>query len=659
MRREINKSEELGFPEKIKDNLDSIVSVGGVLLGIFIIYMSLAYGIHQYDIGFVIFISSLLYLVFRKKLIKSKDTIEFRASKRLILLNNIVFFTSIALSVWLLHSSLYYRPVSYFILVAIACASVAFEILYANKKQWTGLILIKILLIGVTLYGGIYYEFPSIYVTGSPYYYDFLTIHGTDVPYHNVQTAIYIEKGHVTLDYPSFYSYNPYYSFPIFYLLAASASILTSLNVYDSIFSSITFLFVFSVIFVFLIGQKLINTKTGLLAALMLVFGDYRIAFGAGAIPMTLGIVFFTIILYLFIVNTPRPLYKRSFVIVLSIVLILTHTIAGFVMLVTLTSLLIGGTITKHLRNIHNEKFPIFGSTVIAFGVMLFGYWMYALHAPKRSSATFLDYVVNALYNGLTHDAQFGTVSEKVSLYVASSYFEYLLDHLGYLIFLGLGIIGTYIWLRDKDELKIPLCLTMVVLFASLYGFSLLGMRTIIPTRWFSFVYVLLALVSAYGLLKLVNLMNKQSIKVIVVVIIIFLMAFFMVTSTISNNDSPLYHKAHSERLAYKASELQGTAIIHHIFNGTYGSLTPDVISPDYNFSEDEGKLYTLRKDAFKYPMIFEEIRPGIAKPSILGDEFKIRLESNSNEIYDNGEVWGYVIKEEKNSKIKNHTKLK
>lgn len=127
----LNNSEKEGFPEKIKikDNLDLIIAAVGVLLGIFIIYLSLAYGIHQYDIGFVIFISSLLYLVFRKKLIESKDTIEFRASKRLILLNNIVFFTSIALSVWLLHSTLYYRPVSYFILIAKACASIALEIL--------------------------------------------------------------------------------------------------------------------------------------------------------------------------------------------------------------------------------------------------------------------------------------------------------------------------------------------------------------------------------------------------------------------------------------------------------------------------------------------------------------------------------------------------
>lgn len=171
-----------------------------------------------------------------------------------------------------------------------------------------------------------------------------------------------------------------------------------------------------------------------------------------------------------------------------------------------------------------------------------------------------------------------------------------------------------------------------------------MGMRTIIPTRWFGFVYIFLALVSASGIFKLANLLNIKF-KTVTVLIIIFSISFFMVTSTVSNDDNPLYNKEHATRQGNKASELQGAVKIKTIFNGTYGSISSILISQDYNFSKEEGKLYILNKDAFRIPMVFEEIQHRIVKPFILTNEFKIKLESQSNEIYDNGEVWGYLIK--------------
>lgn len=424
----------------IIEKLDLILASGGILLGIFIIFLSLTYSIHQQDIGGTIFIASFLYLLLRKRLVKASETFHFGATRKIIYINNIIFFIAFNFSVWLLYSILYYRPVIYFILVGIACASIALEILYADRK-WTGLVLVKILLIGITLYGGIYYEFSDIY--------------GADTHFHNGQTTIYVEKGHIVLDAPTGWL-NSYYYFPMFHLLAASTSIISSLNVHDSIFISITFSLVFSVIFVFLIGEKLINAKVGLLAALMLVVGNYRILFGAGAIPMTLGIVYYTIILYLFVVNTPKPIIKRSIVIFLSIILVLTHTIAGFIMSLTIISLVTWKYLHNYLSNNFITKFSIFLNTALVSTGLLIGYWMYAIEIPGRSSLTFFDYSVSALYRALTYDAEFatGTIT-KISPYISTNYSEYLLDNMGYLIFLGMGLIGTYVWIRIKMKLKL------------------------------------------------------------------------------------------------------------------------------------------------------------------------------------------------------------
>jgi len=638
MKKENNDSNKESIPEKIKENLDLITASGGVLLGIFIIYMSLAFEIHQQDIGGTILIASLLYLLLRKRLLKSSESFDFKPTRKFVYINNIVFFLALSLSVWLIYTTLYSRSLFYFILVAVACASIALEILYSNSKKWDGWDLIKILLIGITLYGGIYYEFPGDIV-------------GVDTRLHNPITQQTIEYGHII---PG----QPYSSFPIFHILAAQTSILTSMNVYDSIFSSITFLVAFSTIFIFLLGQKLINTKAGLLAALMFVFGDYVIAFSL-AIPMSLGFVFFAIILYLFIASDPKPVLRRIAAFFLYIVLILTHTIAAFALLVTAISLLVWKNINKYINNLSVNKFTIFLGTAIIFSVILLSYWMFAFECPTCSS--FFDYSMNALYSGLTKysiysgNEELATVQEKVSNYVATNYIEYILDHLGYLIFLGIGIIGTYIWIKSKDEFKVPLSYTMILLFAFIYGFSLVGITAIIPTRWFIFTYVPFALVSAYGLFKLINLINKRF-AIMFFLITIFLISFFMITSTISNNDSPLYHNEHTSLCAYKQSQLWGISTINKLFNGSYGSISPyiqghvdpAILSVNYNFSKDKDKMYVIKKDAFIYPRLWTTMleRAGAgATPYILDEEFKKRVELNSNEIYDDGEIWGYVIK--------------
>ncbi|HII92055.1 MAG TPA: hypothetical protein HA262_07795 [Methanosarcina sp.] len=617
---------------------DTIFPLCGILLGIIIIILSWLYGIHQQDIAATIFFASLIYLLLKEKLLKGNEIFQLQTAGWLAYINNISFFFIISLNLWILYTNLYTRPLSYFILVAMACVSITFEILHSNEKTLeSGFILFKILVVGLLLYGGIYYEFADIY--------------GVDTYLHNAEISIYIAAGHVVLDAPQG-TFNAYYYFPIFHILASVTSILTGLNVYNSIFSSVTFPYIFSSVFVFLIGKKLVNSKVGLLAALMLVFGNYRITYGAAPIPMSLGSIFFVEILYLLLTNVSKPTYNKSIVIFLLAILALTHTIAAFIMLVTITSLYFWNKINSRLEGFNVTDSKIFLNTVGMFGVMLLAYWMYAIADPGRSSATFFDQIMSCFHHALTYDAEFATsVSEKVSPYVSTSYFEYLLDHLGYILFLGTGIVGTYTWAGDKNGSKSSLSLTMIVLFAALYGFSLMGMRTIIPSRWFIFAYVILALVSASGILRMATLI-KNKFNVVTVLMIIFLMSFFMVTSTISNGDNPLYNKLSSQRLGHTKSELQGAETIEKMCDGILTpsgetilkSIDPDMVSPDYSFTGDRGKLYVLDNDAFRIPIVLGKVSQGIYYPVILDYSFKVKFELNSSKIYNNGEVYGYLV---------------
>jgi hypothetical protein len=259
----------------------------------------------------------------------------------------------------------------------------------------------------------------------------------------------------------------------------------------------------------------------------------------------------------------------------------------------------------------------------------------------------------------LTIDAEFANISD-ISVYVSSNYFEYVLDKFGYILFLFFGIVGCYIWLRDReDKYKLPFVLSMVVLFAILYGISLFSIRCVIPGRWFPFAYMLLAIVSAFGIFKFTNIINNNLIKNIFIVTLIFIISFFMITSTTSNNDSPLYNKEHTTKVWTTTSDIYGLKTINTIFNGTLNTPNLHTISPEYNISEDVGNLYVLKESDFKYPVSMYNVSTERAIGIMLNEAIKTKISTNSNEIYDNGAVHGYVIKEEKNSEIKNYTKLK
>ncbi|CEG13779.1 membrane hypothetical protein [groundwater metagenome] len=228
-------------------------------------------------------------------------------------------------------------------------------------------------------------------------------------------------------------------------------------------------------------------------------------------------------------------------------------------------------------------------------------------------------------------------------------------------------MVGTYIWLRSKDGFKMPLCITMVFMFAVVYGFPMFKVQSMLPERWWAFIYITTCLVFAYALFKLANLINKKF-RMPIVISIIFLTCLLMVTSSHSNKDNPIFYPKSTVGSAYKSSELNGMETIHQIFNkdhpqqyiiprfygqttiyqifnGTYSALSPNILFPDYNFSADEGKLYVIAKNAFEVSMFHRKLYVKKYENYILNDEFKIRLEANSNEIYDNGEIWGYAIK--------------
>jgi hypothetical protein len=149
---------------RITNQLDVIIGLVGCILGFVIIYLSYFVGLHQEDIGFVVLIACIIYLTLRKLLIESSIDFSVKQTKTTLLLLNIIFVVTFTASILLLRLNLYHRPPVYFILVSVACAAIAVEILALNINEKTQIwpIIFKIIILSISFRAGIFYAFPTL-----------------------------------------------------------------------------------------------------------------------------------------------------------------------------------------------------------------------------------------------------------------------------------------------------------------------------------------------------------------------------------------------------------------------------------------------------------------------------------------------------------------
>ena len=616
---------------------DSILSASAIFAGVLIIYLSTAFGIHQYGIGSILILAGLIYLFLRKKLTAAHEAVSWDIDGRIKILNNIIFVIVLISSIWLLQSNLYVRPLSYFLLTCVAILSVCFEIFYSKKNSDVWLILFKIILIGITIRAGLYYEFPSIY--------------GIDPWFHQYLIQDYIDVGHIP---PSIG--NQYQILPIFHLLVANLQLITATATRTAYFLSVGLIEVVAVIFVFLIGQSIFNKTTGLLASVFIVISDYWILWGVWIIPQTLGLVFFLIILYIVLVLNRKKQNIGSFLfIIFSIVLILTHTIAAFITLIALLSIyFVANVLYKNHRYVSLVA-------LLLFLVMMLTHWTgYAFQAQY----SFLTAVLLGMGKALMIGTEFAN-PELVSVQLAPAFGHYL-NQLGHLSLLGLGMFGAFIFAsaRKRNVGSMCLIITMILLYVITYAFPLFGLRNILTTRWFAFIYVPLALMGAIALIYITNLAKSQKSGILILTILILFVSFFMITNTKVDPDNPIYAKEYAKITASKDSEMAAAASIAGLFgrqsmeedrpylttDSGYGILynymyTEKIGAADLSLEPPKYPIVVLREYAFtgSISMAVSE-RTGLRIPYTLDEEYEARFKNKEyNKVYDNQQVWAYI----------------
>lgn len=631
------------YKMKLTENLDAIFSIMGFSLGAFIISLYYLVNLNQKTIGFAVLSACLIYFVFRKKF-KTEAPVS-SGKDRLKDVLNLSFYLVFLISIFIYSMNLYYRPISYFILICVLAGLIASEILYVKEGDRVFPVLLQIFLLSILIRAGIYYNFPSLM--------------GYDAYFHAGMAKLIAETGAV----PPIEISSKYFYYPLAHVFVSITQLMGGLDTKDSFFYSIGLVSIFSTAGIYLIGKKLEGPQMGLLAALLINLNNHNIVTGITNItPGSLVLCYFIIIIYAIFSEKPG-LMQTGLLLLTTILIVLTHQLTTFVVLLALISIFVG----KFLHNLLYESLPVSTASfnyIIFFVIILQTYWMFTYVAPGTSffEMTFKP-LVDVLHSGSSYSGEELTIGTTTS----QSSLETLVLHISYLALPFFAIGGVLAWFshRDaKDIEKFSIAVVVAILYSLAYGIPLLGMRNFLTSRWFPLIAVFLVLVAASYILKLVSLFNSKKAKIPAVFIILLFFSFVMVTTPGINKDNPLVGKETTVRNQFKNIEIQAVKTLSGVYSGNilmdapydsclfYRDSRYDVNNATYfNTHQIESReisgdrMILLRRSALTEPIsINDPNRYGVNIIKPLPVEFFRSFEAPEYaRVYDNAEVLAYL----------------
>ncbi|MFC2007790.1 hypothetical protein ACFLVB_04260 [Chloroflexota bacterium] len=603
--------------------LDIIGGIGGCIGGAGLASIGYASGqTGTLEIGMAILVASAVYLLFRKRIAGSSNP-SLPGNKSLTLIIHIAFFATFAVSIYLMHSSLF-RPPIYFFLTSICVAVVAVGVLSSSSKGQTWLLLFEILLIAFSLRFGLLYELPGFYGV-DPWVHSLIVEDWLDVGHFSAQTDLRITK---------------YAELPVMHLNIMATRIITLLDPKNSYYFSIGLFYITSILFVFLLGQSVVNTKTGLLAALFLSIDIFHIRFAAVLIPTSLGVVIFVAVVWLIFKGTSN-LSHTLILIVMSVVLVFTHPITALVTAIALSLFLIADIMYKKLFKTGVDKMRIGVNFVIFFWVLAVTTWVYSSYSPLESM---LPGIIN-------------TLSTEVELvgaaFEASETSLGPLNRVGFLMLIGFIVIGSLSWLWQKsiNNKRVAIIVSVFGLTIIMFFLPFVNVENLLTGRWLHYISILGVVAAAEGSMALFRLLSGTIMKSLAVMLILFIFSMFVINSVSVNTLTPFYGRDYMQdpnRDSLFESELIAVETIAEIYDGqitTDGPYIEFLFNPRVGLDrvkrlDIEGKnedLIVIRNYLYTHPTIDRYNKEKYNH--LLADFDGLRY----NTVYYNGEVKGYL----------------
>ena len=545
-------------PDKIVQELDKNLAIFGLIASLILILWLVLTGGRYIEVGAMLFLSCATYLAIRKHLfIRAISSLQDLSQNRstylfLNLLFFLLFFYS-TISV-VLRPELYSRPLGYFISTAFMVAILAIEILFLPKgKAYTSLILVKIMLIALSLRWIPQFIFPGLI--------------GVDPWAHQMFATKILEAGTIPGGYP-------YSELPVMHLIIDATSLITGLDYKFATMLSISMLQFVGLVFVFLLGRFIFNSKVGLLAALLLGIAGYWINLGVGVHPTTIGLVLVALSIYMILKAKKGKSFILSFLSLLVMgVLILTHTITALCLAILLFSFWLGYEAYKRL---YRQKFdsPVTLYLSILFTVGMFTWWTYA--------SGHISTIKELIEWGFRIERW--QVAESYIQYMQTvPYFEYILSNLGFLLFFTFSIIGSFYLLAKRfgNRHSFALVLGGLVLVTIAFSSLALELTGFLSHRWWFNAYLIIAIPAAIGFLLVCTYFKSKFSMALVLGVLIFMISFFSITAPEANFDNRIYTQNTAARSAFTESELCAMNTISNLWDGRVGVASS---SADYYF---------------------------------------------------------------------------
>jgi len=624
--------------DKITEELDRILATLGLIFALIItivLVLFLPETAYRYiEAPIMLFLACVVYLLIRKRIYEMgglPHLEELHANRSIILILNILFVSLFSYSIFSVATrpELYSRPLGYFIATSLIVAVLAIEILFRpDMKEYTSFILLKIMLVALGLRWTLHWIFPDLI--------------GIDPWWHQMFTMQILELGYI----PDGYAYS---KLPVMHLIIGSTSLITGLGYKLSSISSISFLQVVSLIFIFLLGRLIYTEKIGLLAALLLGIADIQIKYGIIISPITVGAILMPILLYaIFKARQDRLIILIYIFFIMCMVLIVTHALAALGVAMFLFLFFLASEIYK---KVYHVKFnvPITLVSAIFFTVAMYAWWIYVAEHYIVAIGSLIKEGFLTTTGGFAIQAQ--THSTKDVL-------EVLLSVFGFFLNVGLSITGSFYMLSKKfvngHGFSLAICgyAFLAIIFFSL----IMGMVGLLPGRWYLILQIIIAIPAAIGLFLICTIFKKKLEKTLILIILIIVLSFFMITDPCANMDNPIYSKNTTNCLAFTDSELIAITTISNIKedrmiwidqypryylkytkNITSRSVTPQLLSKD--FTSSSGEIIVIREEIVKSP--FGAYESGVIK--IEYDPRTLLDEQRFNRIYDSKSVSAFL----------------
>lgn len=389
-----------------------------------------------------------------------------------------------------------------------------------------------------------------------------------------------------------------HFASPFYHLLVVASSLVYGSSLRLGLYLSLGLVMPVSTLLVYGAANLLVPARWATLATGLFSVSSYVALWGMHLIPTSMGLVFFLAMLYalLRVMRIEYTLRDFTLLIFLSIAIILTHQVSTFITLVLLGAAFLAQLVfmvgplglTRLDTSVFRTKKPVnlIGLVVFNFGLAIFVWSL----TPFREDS-FLGTVLGWFAETLAQSAGFlnlagpSSSSSSKAQKAAPTLLEQIvpyINELGFLLLFGFTLVGClYVVHRRRAEQSVfTLLLGTGIMLVFVLGLPMFGIRNFIPTRWFAFLYALMAVLGAVGLRTLSRNLSRKPVLGILLVIALLYPGAMMLASQ-SNIDDPVFD-SQSEQLAYERQEINAAY--------TIGEMTG---SPGGQEIREDQRLYT------------------------------------------------------------------